>query len=75
MGISLKERLDQWAEFDRRKEAEAIANPVSPDEAILWAGEVLDLVIARDGGLTAGGRDYEGIRIMRERLAHIPEKP
>ena len=71
MTVSLKERLAQWAEFNRQKEEEAVSNPVSPQEAVRWAGEVLDLVIARDGLLEREPDDYTGIRVMHERLANI----
>ena len=71
MGISLKERLAQWAEFNRQKEAEAIAHPMTPEDSLQWAGEVLDLVIARDGELAIEPNSHEGIRIMHERLALI----
>jgi len=67
----IKRRLAQWADLNHQKHFKGISRPISPEEAIRWAGTVLEFVNKYCGGFPAKTDKIEGIRIMHERLALV----
>ncbi|MEK7477515.1 MAG: hypothetical protein AAB152_17990 [Candidatus Coatesbacteria bacterium] len=66
-------RLAQWKAFERWHRDDDPANRVSPQEALQWAGEMLEWHERRFGPPPAPvPEDYAGVRLMHERLALLP---